>query len=59
MIDIEQLWAEHGDDICQVCNEEIEKNLSPSNPTCEGRWCDQAIELFLEREDDQNECKDL
>lgn len=49
-IDFEAIFEQHADAICEVCNDEIEKNLSPTNPSCEGRWCDEAIELFLEKE---------
>ncbi len=35
---------------CVLCNELITKNLSPTDPACEGRWCDQAIEFWLNQE---------
>ena len=37
-----------GDSVCEVCNREIDKNLSPQNPTCEGRWCEEAVEIWLD-----------
>lgn len=48
--DPEALFAADADSICAICNAEIEKNLSPTNPACEGRWCDKAIELYLDKE---------
>lgn len=39
---------------CELCDKFCEKNLSPSNPSCEGRWCDEALEYWLEEE--ANEC---
>lgn len=41
------------EDICTVCNEEIEKNLSPTNPTCEGRWCAEATEIWLDKDEEE------
>ena len=37
--------------LCDFCNEHINKNLSPSNPACEGRWCDEAYELWRDLQD--------
>lgn len=34
--------------LCDFCNEHVDKNLSPSNPACEGRWCDEAYKLWME-----------
>lgn len=39
------------DNLCNACTENIEMNLSPGN-TCEGRWCDLALEYWLEEEVD-------
>lgn len=36
------------DALCEVCDRHISKNLSPSNPACEGRWCDEAFEIWKE-----------
>lgn len=41
------------DSVCEVCNQEIAKNLNPENPTCEGRWCDEAVELWLDKPEDE------
>ena len=35
---------------CELCDEFCEKNLSPTNPACEGAWCDEALEYWLEEE---------
>ena len=35
---------------CAFCDKRIEKNLSPQNPACEGRWCEEAIEYWLDEE---------
>ncbi len=34
---------------CIIC-ERIEKNLDPQNPACEGRWCEEAADLWLDEE---------
>jgi hypothetical protein len=33
---------------CIVCDKLCEKNLSPQNPACEGRWCEEALGYWLE-----------
>lgn len=38
----------HG--LCDCCNEYIEKNLPPWNPVCEGSWCDEAFDYWLDEE---------
>jgi len=40
---------------CEICNAEIDKNLDPQNPACEGRWCEEALELWLDKEADGDE----
>lgn len=35
---------------CELCNEHCEKNLSPTNPACEGKWCGEALEYWLEED---------
>lgn len=35
---------------CAICNKWIEKNLSPQNPACEGKWCEEAADLWLDEE---------
>lgn len=37
--------------ICRCCQVEIPKNISPTNPACEGRWCEEACELWLDAEE--------
>lgn len=36
--------------LCEFCMERIggHKILSPTNPTCEGRWCEEAEMLYRE-----------
>lgn len=46
--DVDTVMDVYGDSCCEICNNLIEKNLSPENPTCEGRWCGEAVELWLE-----------
>ena len=41
--------------LCGICDELIEKNLSPQNPVCEGRWCGEAVDLWLNEEADEDE----
>lgn len=40
---------------CELCNKLCEKNLSPLNPICEGAWCDEALEYWLDEEVIENE----
>lgn len=49
--DTDALMDFAGDEICECCNAEVEKNLSPENPACEGRWCDEACDLWLDAEE--------
>lgn len=46
--DVDAIMDDFGDRVCEVCNERIEKNLSPTNPACEGQWCEEAVELWLD-----------
>lgn len=48
--DTDTVMDNAGDSVCEVCNREISKNLSPSNPSCEGRWCEEAVEIWLDEE---------
>ena len=48
--DLDEIFDVGGDRICEICAERIVRNLSPTNPSCEGRWCDEAIEIWLEEE---------
>lgn len=51
MMDDETIYAvstENG--LCEVCEQYIVKNLDPQNPACEGRWCDEAIDYWLDEE---------
>lgn len=58
MMDEETLMDISQDKRCELCNRLIEKNLSPQNPACEGKWCETAIDLWLdsEAEVDEREC---
>lgn len=55
MMDEETLYEVSQEKRCEICNREIQKNLSPENPACEGRWCDEAIDLWLEEEAGEEE----
>jgi len=46
--DVDTIMYADGDRVCEICNERIVKNLSPSNPTCEGRWCEEAVDIWLD-----------
>ena len=35
-------------EVCDCCDRFCEKNLSPTQPSCEGRWCEEAISYWLE-----------
>ena len=36
-----------GESVCALCMEENSHYLSPQNPACEGKWCDEAVERWL------------
>lgn len=55
--DIDTLMDKYSDDICAYCVDNIDKNLSPDNPACEGKWCEQAAEGWLNEEKD-DDCND-
>lgn len=46
--EIDELLEISVDDRCIICDREIEKNLSPTNPACEGGWCEEALEYWLD-----------
>lgn len=46
--DADTVMDAYGDSCCEICNNCISKNLSPSNPSCEGRWCEEAVEIWLD-----------
>lgn len=39
---------EDNEDLCDFCTKNIEKNLNPQNPVCEGGWCDEARDMIDE-----------
>lgn len=47
---IEELMDISAESRCRLCNEHINKNLSPTNPACEGSWCDEALDIWLEQD---------
>lgn len=50
MMDDETLLDISQDARCICCDRYVEKNLSPTNPACEGKWCMDAIDYWLEEE---------
>lgn len=46
--DIDSLMDESDGERCEICNKYITKNLSPQNPACEGMWCEDALEYWLD-----------
>lgn len=55
MDDVDTVMDIAGDAVCDICNQRIEKNLSPQSPACEGRWCDEAMELWLDEEAEEDD----
>lgn len=53
--DLETLFDIACDAICTICDSEMDKNLSPSNPACEGRWCEEAVEIWLDKEAEEDD----
>lgn len=56
--DVDTIMNFAEDEVCAICDREIEKNLSPQSPSCEGRWCDEAVELWLDKEAKEEEDHD-
>lgn len=50
MMDDETIMDVSQEERCTLCNRWIHKNLSPTNPACEGRWCFDAIAIWLKEE---------
>ena len=50
MMDEETLIGVSQEKRCVLCDRYIVKNLSPQNPACEGRWCDEVIDFWLDEE---------
>ncbi len=50
MMDDETIMDVSQERRCALCEKHIEKNLSPTNPACEGRWCEEAAELWLDED---------
>lgn len=55
MMDDETIMDVSQEARCAICNELIEKNLSPQNPVCEGRWCEEAADLWLDEEAEEDD----
>ena len=55
MFDDETIMAVSQEARCAICNKLIEKNLDPQNPVCEGRWCAEAADLWLDEEADEED----
>lgn len=55
MMDDETIMDVSQEARCVLCNRFIEKNLCPTDPVCEGRWCDEAADLWLEEEADEED----
>lgn len=47
---IEELMDISAESRCYLCDKYINKNLSPINPACEGKWCDDALDIWLEQD---------
>ena len=50
MLDDETIYEVSQEERCVICDKYIEKQLSSTNPVCEGKWCEEALELWLEEE---------
>jgi len=55
MMDDDTLMDISQESRCKLCNKQIEKNLSPQNPACEGAWCDEALGLWLDEEAEEQD----
>ena len=55
LMDEETLFEISQDARCESCDRYIEKNLSPQQPACEGRWCEDAIGYWLDEEAKESE----
>ena len=58
---LDKIQDDLGDRLCDYCPEQIFKEhggilSSPDGPImCEGRWCDEAMEAWLEDEADEDD----
>ena len=52
--DIDDVLEQYSDEVCEYCIENIDKNLCPTNPSCDGRWCHQAAIEWLAEEAEVN-----
>lgn len=51
-MDKQDFFDEHQEAICKICEDEIIEGCSMTSTfLCEGRFCTQALELFLEEYD--------
>ena len=48
ILDTQEMWDLSDGRRCELCDKHIEKNLFPENPACEGKWCEDAIEYWLD-----------
>ena len=55
MMDDETIMEVSAEARCAICDELIEKNLDPQNPVCEGRWCQEAADLWLDEEAEERD----
>ncbi|MEG0471356.1 MAG: hypothetical protein RR588_03385 [Solibacillus sp.] len=55
MMDYDTLLDISQESRCKMCDKFCEKNLSPTNPACEGEWCDEALGYWLDEESDEEE----
>lgn len=55
MFDDETIMEVSQEARCAICIEKIEKNPCPWNPVCEGRWCEEAADLWLDEEAEEEE----
>lgn len=55
MMDDETLMEISNESRCEICDKFIEKNLSPTNPACEGKWCEEALDYWLDEEADEED----
>ena len=55
MVDDETMFELSEGRRCEICNENFAKNLSPTNPCCEGRWCDDALKIWLEEKTEEED----
>lgn len=48
----DEIMDAYGSEICAFCCQKLISDKLPAEPICDGQSCEDALELWLEKEDD-------